>query len=184
MKCRLQFQAELNNERAVRIHTQKILDLTEKQVSIYSEELTIAQSETELAVAGSIIINTQDKLNQMRCFTARYATECSGDASTHSFVILKVNDEAAKGSYYIINRKRAHIARAVNKLKKRHPNAKVFYHQLMIPKGVNLFLHLKIARLITTHKNYFKISTCEHDIVHKIDSMNANCYLVPYVNYS
>ena len=97
---------------------------------------------------------------------------------------MKVNDENARGAYYVIRTKIRDMHTAMKKFTGKHPNAVIMFHQRFIPNGINLYQRLKVQRLIKTHHNFFNIMTCEHGLVKAIDVMNANEIRSPVVNYS
>jgi len=155
-----------------------------KHQELANKEAEIACKSAELAVAGLNLVESKEQLKESRSVLNKSRVDLALWACTHSFTILKVNDAAARGPYYAIRRKRSDMNRTVNNFQKKFPNAVIVYQQKYIPNGVNLYQRLKVNRVIDTHQNYFKLNSCEHDLVRKIDFMNGNTIRAPIVNYT
>lgn len=187
---------QMNKEKCARVLSDQLLELTEKQVGIMRNELAIVDDqlkEKETLIENNDIEmtlkNTQLAVTEMSLHSANHKNtknhvHMAMLSSTHSFLIMKVNDANAPGDYYVIRRKRKNMSTTIKKFQIRHPNAGIMYHQKFAPNGVNLFLRLKAQRIVITHQNYFNIATCEHELVKCISAMCCDNIRPPIVNFS
>ena len=167
-----------------RVLEDKNVEMMEKDKALDDQNVEIARQSAELAVAGLNLLTTKNELGGAKCKIIKSKTNLFLWSCTHSFVIMKVNDENARGAYYVIRTRRRTIRAAMKRFTNKHPNATIMFEQRFIPNGVNLYQRLKVQRLIKTHHNFFNIMTCEHGLVKAIDAMNANESRPPVVNYS
>src|SRR3981189_744886 len=167
-----------------RVLEDKNVEMMEKDKALDDQNVEIARQSAELAVACMNLLTTKNKLVGAKCKIIKSKTNLFLWSCTHSFVIMKVNDENARGAYYVIRTRRRTIRAAMKRFTNKHPNATIMIEQRFIPNGVNLYQRLKVQRLIKTHHNFFNIMTCEHGLVKAIDAMNANESRPPVVNYS
>src|SRR3981189_1739913 len=161
---------------------EKEKEVKEKDKALDDKNVEIARKGAELAVACLNFVNTNARLNTATTTIMKSRADLTLWSCTHSFAILKVNEDA-RGTYYAIRRRRSDMRATIRKCTNRYPQATIMFHQKFIPKGVNLFQRLKAQRLINSHQNFFNINTCEHDLVDKINGMSANVIRPAIVNF-
>src|SRR3981189_1637751 len=159
-------------------------EVKEKDKALDDKNVEIARKGAELAVAGLNLVNINARLNTATTTIMKSRADLTLWSCTHSFAILKVNEENARGTYYAIRRRRSDMRATIRKFTNKYPQATIMFHQKFIPNGVNLFQRLKTQRLIKSHQNFFNINTCEHDLVDKINGMSANVIRPAIVNFS
>src|SRR3981189_803952 len=162
----------------------KNVEIARKGAELDDKNVEIARKGAELAVAGSNLVNVNARLNTATTTIMKSRADLTLWSCTHSFAILKVNEENARGTYYAIRRRRSDMRATTRKFTNKYPQATIMFHQKFIPNGVNLFQRLKTQRLIKSHQNFFNINTCEHDLVDKINGMSANVIRPAIVNFS
>jgi len=162
----------------------KNVEIARKGAELDDKNVEIARKGAELAVAGSNLVNVNARLNTATTTIMKSRADLTLWSCTHSFAILKVNEENARGTYYAIRRRRSDMRATIRKFTNKYPQATIMFHQKFIPNGVNLFQRLKTQRLIKSHQNFFNINTCEHDLVDKINGMSANVIRPAIVNFS
>ena len=209
-KCLNEKQARLEEEQTRRMNAEEwarqekagrevanqLLQLTEQQCDIMKVELASADeqikekdcllenNDIEMVLKNTQLASAEMSLHSANHQNTKNHVKMTMLSCTHSFVILKVNDENAPGDYYVIRRKRKNVPTTIRKFQIRHPNASIMYHQKFAPNGVNLFLRLKAQRIVITHQNYFNIATCEHELVKCISAMCCDNIRPPIVNFS
>ena len=142
----------------------KILD--DKNVEIAQKSAELAISDLNLMHANSTIRKTQNTL-----------------ASTHSFAILRINDEDAHGTHYAMLRKRPDMQTAIKKMSKKFPRSTVMFLQKYAPQNFDIYRRLKHDGIVISQRNFFKLATCEHDLVRRMDGMYVNYLSSPTVNF-
>src|SRR3981189_2583187 len=100
--------------------------------------MEIARMDAELAADGLKFVNTNARLNTATTTIMKSRADLALWSCTHSFAILKVNDENARGTYYAI-RRRSDMRATIRKFTNRYPQATIMFHQKFITNGVNLF---------------------------------------------
>ena len=88
-------------------------EVLEKDKALDDKNVEIARTSAELAVTGLNLANTNGRLNAATATIMKNRADLSKWSCSHSFVILKVNDENAHGAYYVIRRKRSDIRTAI-----------------------------------------------------------------------
>jgi Protein of unknown function (DUF3627) len=156
-------------------------EIKSKEMELIGKEVEIARKDAEIAITGVTLMDTEEELKKVKCVNKKNQELW---ASTHACTIMKINDGESKCAYYVINRVRRDMDRAVQRFMKKYPKATIFYQQMHIPSTVEIFNRLKLNKAVTTVRNFFNITCCEHDLIHKIDLLNANMIRKPIVNYS
>jgi hypothetical protein len=169
-------------------------EVCDKQIAVFKNELAnadqqLANAEQQLATAEQQVTTMQDQVQQVHKInnvvandlyaTRQFTMQTLDHATTslnkwahfHTFTLLKLHDANAPLPYYAIRCTSRGRTTAINKLKRKHPNATMLFENKKIPSGVNLYKRLKLGKIINTQRNYFAIKMTEPEFCRRIDKM-------------
>src|SRR5271167_1216784 len=75
-------------------------------------------------------------------------------AKTHTFTMMRLNQDDKPHAYYAIRRARNTRTAAIKKLRSKFPCSIMIYQHLNVPNPVNMYNRLKASGVLTFNKNY------------------------------
>ena len=94
-------------------------------------------------------------------------------SSTHSFTMMRLNDDKAKMPYYAIGCLNHAIQKQVKKIRIKYPNSIMIYQQLATPNAINLYKRLRNSASITTSGNYCKPHISEAEFIDVFEKLSC-----------
>jgi KilA-N domain/Protein of unknown function (DUF3627) len=97
-------------------------------------------------------------------------------AQTHSFTMLKTNEENPKHGFYVIRCQGKRVGAAIRKLRQKHQRAEVIYQQKRVPNAVNLYTRLKNHRVVEHKHNYCTPTCSPQQLIYHLNSLCGTNY--------
>jgi KilA-N domain/Protein of unknown function (DUF3627) len=120
-------------------------------------------------VKKEVIGNLDDKL----CTKIREKQIWS---TTHSFSLIKLNDENSQRPFYVIRCQGRRMNAAIKKLRRKHPAAEVLFLHRKIPNAVNLYTRLKTQKVVKSTHNYCTPTCDEQQLLFHLSSLCGTDY--------
>ena len=117
-------------------------------------EKTVHEKEMVVAVKDNIIKRKKLQLDTW--------------AKTHTFTMMRLNQDDKPHAYYAIRRARNTRTAAIKKLRSKFPCSIMIYQHLNVPNPVNMYNRLKASGVLTFNKNYCTSRVTELDLINKI----------------
>ena len=100
-------------------------------------------------------------------------------ASTHAFIMMRLNSDAAPMPYYVIRRLNGDMNARVKEIRLLYPNSIMVYQQRSSPNAINLYKRLKATGMINTKANYCKLRRGnEFDLIEMLGKLVGNIVTV------
>jgi hypothetical protein len=97
-------------------------------------------------------------------------------ASTHTFTLLKTNEDSPKHGFYVIRCQGRRVGTSIQKLRQKHQKAEVIFQEPRVPNAVNLYTRLK-AQKIVEHKHNYCTPTCTtQQLVYHLNNLCGTTY--------
>ena len=125
---------------------------------------------------NAIINIKKEVVNTLEEKVVEKAREHQVWASTHTFTMLKTNDEDSKHDYYVIRCQGRGVGAAIRKLRRKHTGAEVIYQQKRVPNAVNLYTRLKAHRVVQHKQNYCSPICSEEQLLYHLNSLCGTDY--------
>ena len=100
-------------------------------------------------------------------------------SSTHAFSMMRLNNPAAKLSYYAIRRERTDMSRAIKKIRVKHPYSIMVYQNSYVANPINLYSRLKTCGILRFNRNYCHSSVGEAELIAKLGELCSVLCTVP-----
>jgi hypothetical protein len=148
-------------------------NLQQSQQSLQTTQLALDSStESNTILQGNInnyqaVVNFQNDIIEVKKEAVETMEEAIGEktrerqiwASTHTFTLLKTNEDSPKHGFYVIRCQGRRVGTSIQKLRQKHQRAEVIFQELRVPNAVNLYTRLK-AQKIVEHKHNYCTPTC------------------------
>ena len=143
----------------------------------YQLDYKMAKAECNDAVAGCSaakrarmkvekkIDETLTSLNTKSVQFDAVTQELATWASTHSFTMLRLNDEFAKLPYYAIRCMNRNMQKRIIEIRRKHPNAIMVYQLSSVPNAINMYKRLRNSGKIMTQGCYCMPYITEADLI-------------------
>jgi hypothetical protein len=157
---------------------------------IHQQQLAIEDAQQSANTAQQALVSAEERLNDA-VLVANVKKEvanvlddklCSKIrekqvwSTTHSFSMVKLNDENSQRPFYVIRCQGRRMNAAIKKLRRKHPEAEVLFLQRKIPNAVNLYSRLKAQKIVHSAHNYCTPTCDEHQLLYHLCSLCGTTY--------
>jgi KilA-N domain/Protein of unknown function (DUF3627) len=169
-----EWRAKLLASNQATTELQSNLQAREQQVELLENNVNGWRTVSNLQ--NTVINIKQEMVNTLEEKVVEKAREHQVWASTHTFTMLKTNDEESKHGYYVIRCQSRGVGAAIRKMRQKHAGAEVIYQQKRVPNAVNLYTRLKAQRVVQHKQNYCSPICSEEQLLYHLNSLCGTNY--------
>ena len=152
-------------DKAEQLHRVAALDAHRAQQHAQNMETTVQQKDVAIDKLAETV---QQKERRHQVWS-----------STHAFSMMRLNNPAAKLSYYAIRRERTDMSRAIKKIRVKHPYSIMVYQNSYVANPINLYSRLKTCGILRFNRNYCHSSVGEAELIAKLGELCSVLCTVP-----
>jgi hypothetical protein len=156
--------------------TQLLTNLHQSQLTLEDAHQMVATSEQQNKSLHDEVQVKQEVVGLLEEQVGERTRERQLWSKTHSFTMLKLNDENSAHSFYVIRCQGRSVGTAIRKLRRKHTGAEVIYQQKQVPNAVNLYTRLKAQRVVQHKNNYCSPICSPQQLLYHLNSLCGTNY--------